>query len=473
MDDMKGQQIQKWRQSGAGIAWVVGGLLAVCLLPVCLLPAAGYAQVSPGSEEAKVDAAWKAEVIDSVLETLDKNYVFPDVAEKMSKHIRKQQKNKAYKDLDDAFEFSQKLTEDLREICQDKHLGVRFMPGMTEADVMPDSLMSDEMKKQQEEEYLQELKFKNFGFHKLERLEGNIGYLDLRGFIGAEYGGPTAVAAMNFLANSEAVIIDLRQNGGGHPSMIQLMSSYFFDEPTHLNNFYYRPADSIQQFWTQAHVQGQRMTDVDLYVLTSGRTFSGAEEFTYNMKNLERATIIGETTGGGAHPVDGFGFFNLKTSMSVPIGRAVNPITGTNWEGTGIAPHIDVPQEDALERAHLEALKKIHDQAPEGDLKDKYRWAIDTKETLANPVTVSMELMKKYAGLYGPRTVTVENGELYYQREDRPKYKMIPMSDDTFIFAEIEYFRLKFVSDEDGSITEVVGLYDDGYTDRSPRNPGQ
>ncbi len=467
-------------KSRTGRAWgytrdrlVRAGAAILAMVLIFFLPLTAGAQVTPGSEEAKVDAAWKAEVIDSVLETLDKNYVFPDVAEKMVKHIREKQKAKAYKDIDDAFEFSEQLTNDLREICKDRHLGIRFMPGITEADFKPDSLLSDEERKQQEDERIRDMRFENFGFYKLERLEGNVGYLDLRGFNPAEYAGATAVAAMNFLSNSDAVIIDLRENGGGSPSMIQLISSYFFDEPTHLNNFYYRPADSIQQFWSQAYVQGPRMTDLPLYILTSSYTFSAAEEFTYNMKNLERATIVGETTGGGAHPVDGFGFVNLKTMLRVPIGRAVNPITGTNWEGTGIDPHIAVSKDEALDRTHVEALKKIREGVDEENVKARYTWVIETKETLDNPATVSIDLMKKYAGAYGPRMVTLEDGELYYQREDRPKYKMIPMSDDTFIFADIPYFRLQFVADETGKITEVIGLYDNGRTDLSPRNPGQ
>jgi len=125
--------------------------------------------------------------------------------------------------------------------------------------------------------------------------------------------------------------------------VIQLISSYFFADPTHLNSFYIRHEDTVEQFWTQAYVEGPRMTDVDLYVLTSSYTFSGAEEFSYNMKNLKRATIIGETTGGGAHPVDTHIWPKLNFGMRVPFGRAINPITGTNWEGTGVEPDIKAP----------------------------------------------------------------------------------------------------------------------------------
>jgi len=447
------------------------GLITAGLVICCLLPMTVGAQVGPGSEASKIDDTWKAQVIDSALSAIDKNYVFPDVAAEMVKHIRKKQKEKAYKDITDATEFAQKLTDDLREVCHDKHLGVRYAPNITEANFKPDSLLTDEERQKLYEEQLRDMRFDNFGFRKLERLEGNIGYLKFNGFYEAEFGGATAVAAMNWLANCEALIIDLRDNGGGNPSMIQLISSYFFEEPTHLNDFYYRTADSVHQFWTQAHVEGPRMADMDLYILTSSYTFSGAEEFTYNMKNLKRATIIGETTGGGAHPVAGFGYPKYKVIVRVPFGRAQNPISGTNWEGKGIEPDIAVPRDEALDRAYIEAMKKIRDRTTDENVKNRYTWAIETKEALAKPHTIGTDVMQKYAGTYGPRTITVENGNLYYQRQDRPRYQMIPMTDDTFIFEDIPYFRLQVVTDDKGDGVELIGLYDNGFTDRTPRNP--
>jgi C-terminal processing protease CtpA/Prc len=192
-------------------------------------------------------------------------------------------------------------------------------------------------------------------------LPGNIGYLKLNGFVDAQIAGPTAVAAMNFLANADALIVDLRDNGGGSPSMIQLLSSYFFEERVHLNSFYIRRTDEWEEFWTHDQVQGPRMTEMPIFVLTSGRTFSAAEEFTYNLKNLERATIVGETTRGGAHPVTGstIPFDGFTIGMTIPYGRAVNPVTGTNWEGTGIDAHIEVPADDALDAAVREASRSI------------------------------------------------------------------------------------------------------------------
>ena len=259
------------------------------------------------------------------------------------------------------------------------------------------------------------------------------------------------MAAMNFLSNSDAIIIDLRRNGGGEPSMIQLISSYFFEEPVHLNSFYIRDEDKMKQFWSHAHVEGPRMTDTPLYVLTSSNTFSAAEEFTYNMKNLERATIVGQTTGGGAHPVRFLRFDDLKVSMSLPFGRAINPITGTNWEGTGVVPDLEVPAEQALDRGHLEALRLLVEKAADEERQRELQWAIDTIEAMMNPVEVTQDVMQTYAGVYGPRRITYDDGQLYYQRENNARMKMIPISADTFMFDDLEFFRLEVETDPAGT----------------------
>jgi C-terminal processing protease CtpA/Prc len=328
----------------------------------------------------------------------------------------------------------------------------------------------DSLSDEEEERMLARLRRNNFGFAKLEHLAGNVGYLDLRGFNEARWAGRTAVAAMNFLAHSDAVIIDLRQNGGGNPSMIQLISSYFFDEPVHLNSFYIRDEDRTKQFWSHAFVDGPRMTDVDLYILTSARTFSAAEEFTYNMKNLERATIVGETTGGGAHPVRMVGFPDLKVRMSLPFGRAVNPITGTNWEGTGIEPHIAVPQAEALDVAHLEALRRLGEKTEDEEMKAALDWDIKRLSARTEPVTLDPERAAQYAGTYGPRQLTYEDGRLYYQRGDNPRIQAIPIDQVTFVFDEYDFFMLEVETDEDGKPTALIGHYRDGRTDRSARS---
>lgn len=442
-------------------------LLSTTLLVLISLSASSTCAQAPGAErpDRVIDAKMQLEVIDSVTQALNEIYVFPDVAKKMEKHLRKQYKNKAYKDITSLSQFAQKLTEDLQEISHDRHLWVRFAPDELLAQFQGDTL-TDEAKRQE----LEEKRRNNFCFKEVKLLEGNVGYVDLRCFSEATDAGPTAIAAMNFLAHTDAVIFDLRENGGGSPSMIQLISSYFFPEPVLLNTFYIRKTDSTHQFWTQASVQGPRMTDVDLYVLTSNYTFSGAEEFTYNLKNMERATIIGDTTGGGAHPIDIKPFPHLNVGMSLPFGRAVNPVTGTNWEGTGIAPHIAVPQEQALDVAHLEALKKLEQKIDDPDRKAQFKWAMEALEVKLNPVTVPQSQLQAYAGQYGPRKIWVENGQMYYQREDRPRYRLIPMGDHKFMLEQLDYFRVQFVLDSSGQATEIIGQYDNGQTDGHKRD---
>ena len=163
---------------------------------------------------------------------------------------------------------------------------------------------------------------------------------------------------MNFLGNVDAIIFDLRDNGGGDPKMVALISTYLFDQPTHLNDIYNRKEDATTQFWTLPYVPGKRLAGKPVFVLTSKYTFSAAEEFAYNLKNLKRGTIIGETTGGGAHPVSGQRIDD-HFMIGVPSGRAVNPISKTNWEGTGVEPDIKVPANQALEVAKEKALEEI------------------------------------------------------------------------------------------------------------------
>jgi hypothetical protein len=405
------------------------------------------------------------EIIDSVAAALNRVYVFPEQARKMEEFLRRQYGEQAYRDLIGTAEFAEKLTEDLRSICHDRHLGVRYFPDEIFTRIAGDTLTDDARAAE-----LAQAQYDNYGWRELKRLPGNIGYVKFDYFADAGTAGATAVAAMNFLSHCDAIIFDLRENGGGNPSMIQLLSSYFFAEPVHLNSFYIRQEDTVRQFWTQAHVQGPQMVDAELFILTSQHTFSGAEEFTYNMKNMERATIIGETTGGGAHPVERCGFPRLNIGMSVPFGRAINPITGTNWEGTGVEPHIAVPADEALDVAILKAARTLREKTEDEEECARLEWLIAGKEAERNSVSLTAEQMQAYVGSYGPRTITLQEGKLYYQREERPKYRLIPMGEDTFMLEGLDYFRVRFGRDDTGTITEIIGLYNDGHRDGNPRD---
>ncbi len=298
-----------------------------------------------------LDAATRAEVINTALADLNEFYVSPDVAKQMSDAIRARQQRGEYNSITDGDAFAAKLTDDLRDVSHDKHLLVNFSP----VPLPPETSGPDP---KAEAEYRKQMERANCGFDKLEILPGNIGYVKFDFFADPSVCAPTVIAAMNFLANSDAIIFDLRENGGGDPEMVPYICSYLFDQPTHLNDLWTRKGNSTQQFWTLPYVSGKRLATQPAYVLTAHRTFSGGEEFTYDLQQQKRATIVGEVTGGGAHPVAGHRI-NDHFEIGVPFATAINPITHTSWEGTGVTPDVRVPAASALSTAQNLATKKL------------------------------------------------------------------------------------------------------------------
>ena len=331
-----------------GMCTVIVATVAACATAVLV------AQGPNQPPDVTIDAATRAEVIAGALDALTTSYVFPDVAQKMVDAIRARHQRKEYDAITSGREFAQRLTEHLREVSGDLHLAVHVTPPGAPPPPPPAPTGALTL----DEEVRIVLGRRNFGFERVERLAGNIGYIDMRGFMSPKFAGETAVAAMSFVANCDAVIVDLRQNGGGDPAMVAFITSYFVGpEAVHLNDFYSRPTNDTHASWTAQYVPGKRLLEQDLYILTSSETFSGAEEFTYNLKHLERATVVGETTAGAAHTIQGQRL-NDRFAMSLPSGRPINPLTKTNWEGVGIEPHVRVASEHALEAAHWMALQK-------------------------------------------------------------------------------------------------------------------
>jgi hypothetical protein len=241
--------------------------------------------------------------------------------------------------------------------------------------------------------------------------------------------------------------------------MIQLISSYFFHEPVHLNDIYTPATNSTENFWTLPYVPGPRMADVDLYVLTSARTFSAAEEFTYNLKNLKRATIVGETTGGGAHPTNDT-IVQDDFVLRVPFARSINPVSKTNLEGTGVAPDVAVPAAAALDKAYELALEKQRARVTDAAGRAQVDWVLTGVRAHANPPSIPEATLRGYAGTYEDRKVTFENGALVYQRT-AGKYRLAPLTSTLFEVEGMDNFRLEFVV-KDGKAVEVIGVYDNG-----------
>jgi len=205
------------------------------------------------------------------------------------------------------------------------------------------------------------------------------------------------------------------------------------------------------------------MYDTDLYILTSSRTFSAAEEFTYNLKNLKRAIIVGETTGGGAHP-GGSRIVNDYFLVWVPSGRAINPITKTNWEGKGIVPHISVPRDKALDKAHYTALEKLTEKTEDRGKKQRLQWALDGIKARLQLQKLKEEILKKYVGQYTRGIITLEDGHLFFKSGPK-KFRMIALSETYFILDGWADVRVEFVLDDKGKEYTIKAHFPDGRSD--------
>lgn len=327
------------------------------ILAVLVLFGAGAAVGARGADQRAagrpIDGQTRGQVIDRALGHLEREYVYPDIAQKMTEAVRRRQRNKEYDSVIDGRAFAELLTAHLREVSKDKHLEIEFSD-----EPRPESPAGEAATAEREKRGAF-LRAVNHGFDKVERLGGNVGYIGLRTFAPVTAAADKAAAAMNLLGDTDALIVDLRYNGGGDPKTVQFLCSYLFgEEPVHLNSMYWRTTDSTQQVWTLAHVPGRRYLDKPVYVLTSGQTASGAEEYAYNLRNLKRATIVGETTAGAANP-GGTVRLHPHFGMFLPRGRSINPVTKTSWEGVGVKPDVAVPADRAFQQAYLLALKDV------------------------------------------------------------------------------------------------------------------
>ncbi len=296
-----------------------------------------------------IDRAARAQTVATVAALLDTFYVSPDVAKRAADTLRARGARGPYRAYANGVSFAMRLDDDLAELTHDKHLHVMYsvlpLPpdappatGATSPARSPDDAMREQAR----------VDAMNCGFTKAEVLSGNVGYIRFDMFADPAVCGATASAAMNVVAGTRALILDLRDNGGGDPAMVSYIASYLFDRRTHLNDLWTRRTGTTEEFWTHDSVAGRRFGGTKpVYVLTSSRTFSGGEEFTYDLQQLHRATIVGETTGGGAHPMSSHRI-NDHFLITVPFARPVNPVTHTNWEGVGVEPDVKVSAGDAL-----------------------------------------------------------------------------------------------------------------------------
>jgi hypothetical protein len=325
--------------------------------------------ISIADTDKPLDAVTRAEVVDSLSKELVAHYVFLDKAQAMATAIQEKQQGGEYDAIIEGSQFAARLADDLFDITHDKHLRITYsalvLPSRDEEERM---IAAQEAKDAARTKVghpikaatctLDEIRYTVFD---TECLPGNIGYLAVQGFIGKNDAADSIAAAMNRLKNTRALIIDLRDNGGGDGNTANLLASYFFDRPTHLSDIYERQHDHTEEIWTSNNIAGKKYGEKrTVYVLTSVTTFSAAEDFSYAMKTFKRATLIGETTSGGANATVSGPYRVLDHFTAyIPDARSIGTISKTNWEGVGVIPDISVSAYDALAAAQVLELNKI------------------------------------------------------------------------------------------------------------------
>jgi len=379
-------------------------------------------------------------------------YINPEMGAQIAQQLLTNLETGSYDEITDPHDFALTLKSDLQRISNDKHWDVSYD---AKGAMVHFGDLEDEDNQVELARWLERSRRANFGFENVERLTGNIGYIDLRGFDLPEYAGDTAVAVMGFVANCDALIFDIRRNYGGESEMVQLLISYLYSpELKHLNTIYSRPEDEHWQFWTLPFVPGKRLPDIPVYVLTSKATFSGAEEFAYDLKHMGRATIIGETTGGGGHMVD-LAIIQENFQVLFPFAGAINPVTKSSWEGTGVEPHIHVPQTATLKTAHLKAIDDLIKGSTQDLRKDDLLWDLEIIQSAYDPVVLDVDILNRYTGQYGKRSFSLEGTQLVYASPGSSVFELIPLTETRFRLNEDLKFEFTYDPHTDASVVMI------------------
>lgn len=322
--------------------------------------------------DGPVNELMKKQVIDSVLTRLKRGYVYPTVVPRLGDSLRYYLNAGRYRSLNTGIAFAKALTTDLQRLTTDRHLSIDYTRSADLTRKESDTAVRDTEKRQKK----LFRKAVNHGIDQVDRLAGNVGLLTLRSFFTPEEAAAKITAAMTILADTDALLIDLRYNAGGHPSLVSYLASYFFpDSPVLLNTMYWRsPAGNqptsvtdklkgdglVEQFWTH-NVPGPKYIDKPLYVLVSPITASGGEGFAYIMQTYKKGIVVGEATAGAANP-GGSEQITPNFEMFIARGRSENPLTKANWEGAGIQPDVRINADVALTKAYVLALRTIEKQ---------------------------------------------------------------------------------------------------------------
>ncbi|MFC5742169.1 S41 family peptidase [Dyella tabacisoli] len=294
---------------------------------------------------AAMTAGSQREVIEQAAEIIQARYVDPAAGRKLAAEIRREAKAEAFKRDSEPAAFAQALTMELRKLSGDGHFRINYSADLVPP---PDAQAADQY---EEDDDSWAGPAVNYGFESVRRIDDNIGYLDLRVFAPTRTAADMMQSAMTLLAQSKVLIIDLRNNGGGESDMGLLLAAYLLDKSVEMSATYDRPSNRLTRATTPGWVPGRRFGGTKpVFVLISHKTFSAAEAFAYDLQAMKRVTVVGETSGGGAHPYERRRLTD-HFLIKLPEMRSINPLTGTDWQGVGVKPDVPTPPDQAYDKA--------------------------------------------------------------------------------------------------------------------------
>lgn len=399
----------------------------------------------------------KLRLIDSLGNALNRNYIYPDKAIEMARFISQKQRRKGYKEIDDPQAFANQLTKDIQRIYKDGHLLVRYDPDLEKRiRVFETGFQNDSPDWEKERR-------QNFFFQKTEVLSGNIGYIVFTNFADTNAcSRKTVQAAFQFVANTDALILDLRNNFGGRIAMAREIANYFFNAPQRTGRSFNRITNTWTDEW--AGIENGLHLTMPLYILTSKRTFSAAEGLAYNLKYLKNAVLVGDTTRGGAHITRSFALGNGFVGF-IPFTRSENSVTKTDWEGTGVLPTVSVAEASALHKTQELILKNKLAVSTDTTETLKLQWLLNDLRTKGATVIVPVETLKQYTGVFEEFLVTLEDGKLYCSNMHQPGKKDLLVAIGERLFKIDAQSQVEFLVNKNGAVDSIRLLWNDGWVD--------
>lgn len=406
------------------------------------------------------------ELVRTSVKLIRENYVVPQEGERIAAAIERRL-DRGHYDETDVRTFVMLFHQDLRRISDDLHMSFHFDPELSDV-YLKGAGPENEPGEEKRLFYENLSRVENGGIKNVEWLDGNIGYLQLTGFWGGALAAEKVSAAMQSLHGAKALILDLRYNTGGRISAGLFLQSYFFAQPTHIMSTFNRPSGSTKKHFTGAPDAAINFVDVPLYILTSNRTASMAENFSLGMKVEQKGTLIGEKTAGAGHS---FRYFPVGKGfmVGISVGQTVTARTGQGWQGSGVTPDIETTAEAALEVAYRTALETLKSRSTDPLERARYNWALITLDTKDANVRVDRRILRKLEGRYGPWTISHRGGSLYLDHQGWETVRLEPLTEILYQHTKDPNIRFFFVI-EKGKAVALIGHKSNGFADRFERS---